>query len=139
MCPTFSCVSCSLEREQNKWSSYLIGKPKTSSGSTNNWMRGLENHLITSSSIFLSIVRRLNVLAGDLPSPCYYSILFVCSDTMIPKVGTLSIGFFQHSSKNYFSTRILQNLLFKKCFLLFILNCFIRLMIQLSESIQKGL
>lgn len=35
---------------------------------------------------------------------------------MIPKVDTLCIDFFQRSSKNYFSTRILQNMLFKSVF-----------------------
>lgn len=55
------------------------------------WLRKSFNLLEFNFSVYY--VRGLNVLAGDLQSPCYYSILFVCSDTMIPKVDTLSVDF----------------------------------------------
>lgn len=66
---------------------------------------------------FFSLLKEsLNLLVGELQNPCYYTILFVASDIMIPKVNALFIDFFQYSIKNYFTIRILQNMLFKSVF-----------------------
>lgn len=65
-------------------------------------------------NFFLYYRRGLNLLVGDSQSPCYYDILFVCSNIGIPKVHTLSI--FQYSGKNYTSTTVLQDMLFKSAF-----------------------
>lgn len=67
-------------------------------------------------SFFSLLKESLNLLVGELQNPCYYTILFVGSDIMIPKVNALHIDFSQYSIKNYFTTRILQNMLFKSVF-----------------------
>ena len=108
-----------------------MGKPKTSSGyffrkqdsiqSLDMWLR---KSLGLLEFTFFSLLgegvecvsRWFSACISDLQSPCYYSIVFVCSDTVIPNVETPCITFFQHSIENYFSTRIWWNMLFKSAF-----------------------
>lgn len=51
-----------FRQKQKKWSSYLIGKPKTTFGFTNNWTCGLENHLTSLSSIFSLLYERVEFI-----------------------------------------------------------------------------